>query len=115
MRRDTEGLKARALAAAEVAAKFADAVDREGRFPREAFDAIREQKLLGLLIPDALGGEDASAADVVDVCYILGRACASTRDDLCDAPGQNRLPRPPFRPAMPGRKACSEKSPNSNC
>src|SRR5471032_1429580 len=71
-------LKARAIAAAEVAAKFADAVDREGRFPQEAFDAIREQRLLGLLIPAALGGEDASAAEIVDVCYILGRACASS-------------------------------------
>ena len=30
------------------------------------------------MIPAALGGEDASAADVADVCYILGRACAST-------------------------------------
>jgi acyl-CoA dehydrogenase len=76
--RDSGSLRARALAAAEVAAQFADAVDREGRFPHEAFDAIRQQKLLGLLIPTTLGGEDASAADVVDVCYILGRACASS-------------------------------------
>jgi acyl-CoA dehydrogenase len=76
--RASGSLKARALAAAEIAAKFADAIDREGRFPQEAFDAIREQKLLGILIPTTLGGEDASAADVVDVCYILGRACAST-------------------------------------
>jgi len=76
--RDSGSLRARALAAAEIAANFADAVDRDGRFPREAFDAIRTQKLLGLLIPTALGGEDASAADVVDVCYILGRACASS-------------------------------------
>jgi acyl-CoA dehydrogenase len=74
----TGGLKARATIAAEIAAKFADSVDREGRFPKEAFDAIREQRLLGLLIPAALGGEDASAAEIVDVCYILGRACAST-------------------------------------
>ena len=71
-------LKARATAAAEVAARFADAVDGEGRFPKEAFDAIREQKLLGLLIPAALGGEDATAAEIVDICYILGRACASS-------------------------------------
>jgi acyl-CoA dehydrogenase len=70
--------RARATAAAEVAARFADAVDRDARFPREAFDAIREQRLLGILIPAALGGEDASAAEIVDVCYILGRACAST-------------------------------------
>jgi acyl-CoA dehydrogenase len=76
--RDGGNLRARALAAAEVAAEFADAVDRDGRFPREAFEAIRQQKLLGLLIPTTLGGEDASAADVVDVCHILGRACAST-------------------------------------
>jgi acyl-CoA dehydrogenase len=53
-------------------------VDRDGRFPKEAFDAIREEKLLGILVPAALGGEDASPAQVVDVCYILGRACAST-------------------------------------
>ena len=71
-------LKTRALAAAAIAAEFADAVDREGRFPSEAFEAIRREKLLGVLIPSALGGEDASAADVVDVCYILGRACASS-------------------------------------
>ncbi|HEY6578746.1 MAG TPA: acyl-CoA dehydrogenase family protein [Rhizomicrobium sp.] len=71
-------LKARAAAAAEVAARFADAVDREGRFPREAFDAIREQRLLGLLIPAALGGESATAAEIIDVCYTLGRACASS-------------------------------------
>jgi acyl-CoA dehydrogenase len=76
--RDGGNLRARALAAAETAAEFADAVDRDGRFPREAFEAIRQQKLLGLLIPTTLGGEDASAADNVDVCHILGRACAST-------------------------------------
>jgi acyl-CoA dehydrogenase len=77
-RLDSEKLKARALAAAEAASRFADQVDREGRFPKEAFDAIREQKLLGILVPAALGGEDASVGDVVDVCYILGRACSSS-------------------------------------
>jgi acyl-CoA dehydrogenase len=75
---DPGSLRARALTAAEVAAKYADAVDREGRFPSEAFQAIRDQRLLGVLIPAALGGEDASASEVVDVCYILGRACASS-------------------------------------
>jgi acyl-CoA dehydrogenase len=77
-RLDSERLRVRALAAAEVAARFADKVDREARFPKEAFDAIREQKLLGILVPAALGGEDASVGDVVDVCYILGRACSSS-------------------------------------
>src|SRR5690242_2781609 len=61
-RPESGSLRTRALAAAEVAAKFADAVDRDGRFPKEAFDAIRDEKLLGILIPATLGGEDASPA-----------------------------------------------------
>jgi acyl-CoA dehydrogenase len=69
---------ARAQAAAAIAGKYADAVDRDGRFPGEAMDAIREERLLGLMIPVELGGEGARAADIVDVCYILGGACAST-------------------------------------
>jgi acyl-CoA dehydrogenase len=76
--RDPRRLRARAKAAAEVAARHAAAVDRDARFPTEAFAAIREQKLLGLQIPAALGGEEASASDIAEVCYILGGACAST-------------------------------------
>ncbi len=72
------GLRARAKIAADVAARHADAVDREARFPSEAFAAIREQKLLGLLVPAALGGEEASVSEVAEVCYILGGACSST-------------------------------------
>jgi acyl-CoA dehydrogenase len=77
-RDDRHRWRARAATAAEVAARHADEVDRDARFPREAFDAIREQRLLGIMLPAGLGGEDASIADVVDVCYLLGRACAST-------------------------------------
>ena len=68
----------RAEAAAKIARQFADAVDREARFPDEAFEAIRAQKLLGMLVPTKLGGEGARAADVADVCAILGAACSST-------------------------------------
>lgn len=69
---------ARAETVATNAERFADAVDRDARFPTEAFAAIREQKLLGMLIPSELGGEGAHVADVADVCAALGRACAST-------------------------------------
>jgi acyl-CoA dehydrogenase len=69
---------ARAEKVAAIAEPYADAVDREARFPAEAFAAIREHKLLGMLVPAELGGDGARAADVVDVCAILGRACAST-------------------------------------
>jgi acyl-CoA dehydrogenase len=34
--------------------------------------------LLGLLIPAALGGEEAGISEIVDVCYLLGQACASS-------------------------------------
>jgi acyl-CoA dehydrogenase len=74
----TNDLKFRAQVMAAVAAKNADAVDRDARFPAEAFVAAREQRLLEILVPADLGGEGASVADVVDVCYVLGRACAST-------------------------------------
>ena len=74
----TNDLKLRADVVAATAAKNADAVDREARFPAEAFLAAREQRLLGILVPADLGGEGASISDVVDVCYVLGRSCAST-------------------------------------
>ena len=71
-------LKLRAEAVAKVAAVHADQVDREGKFPEETFAAVREQQLLGILVPPDLGGEGASVSDVVDVCYVLGKACASS-------------------------------------
>jgi acyl-CoA dehydrogenase len=71
-------LKLRAVAASAAAAAHADAVDREARFPAEAFAAARSERLLSLLVPVELGGEGASVSDVVDVCYALGRSCASS-------------------------------------
>ncbi|HJZ22225.1 MAG TPA: acyl-CoA dehydrogenase family protein [Bradyrhizobium sp.] len=68
----------RAAEVASVAAREADDVDRAARFPKAAIDAAREQKLLGVQIPRAFGGEDASIFDIADICYTLGRACAST-------------------------------------
>jgi acyl-CoA dehydrogenase len=73
-----ESLSARATRAAEVAAAYADDVDAQSRYPREAMDTLKNEKLLGIMVPSALGGENASVAEVVDVCYRLGRACSST-------------------------------------
>lgn len=69
---------ARAYKPAEIAAKHADAVDREARFPEEAITALREAGLMGILAPRRFGGEGASVGDVVDICYRLGRACSSS-------------------------------------
>ena len=71
-------LMARARAAAEVAKTTAAAVDAEARFPNESFAEIRKQKLLGIQVPQPLGGEAADIAEIADVCYILGQACSST-------------------------------------
>ncbi len=73
-----DDLKTRARGAAEVAKAHAAVIDREARFPQEAFAEIRRQRLLGLLVPRSLGGEEASLADLADVCYTLGQTCAST-------------------------------------
>jgi acyl-CoA dehydrogenase len=71
-------LKSRASKVAETAAAHADAVDRAARFPSEAIEAARAERLLSLLVPIDSGGEGASVSDVVDVCYVLGRACAAS-------------------------------------
>ncbi|WP_377807547.1 acyl-CoA dehydrogenase family protein [Azospirillum sp. A29] len=63
---------------AEIAARHAADVDRDGRFPNEAFDALREQKLLGVMIPADLGGGGAPLFDVAAACHALARGCAAT-------------------------------------
>jgi acyl-CoA dehydrogenase len=68
----------RTAVVAAAAAAEADEVDLEARFPKAAIDAARERKLLGAQIPVAFGGFGASIHDVAEMCYTLGRACAST-------------------------------------
>ena len=64
--------------AGAVAQRFADAVDRDARFPHEAFEVLREQRLLGAMVPVALGGSGASLATVAAIGKVLGEMCAST-------------------------------------
>jgi acyl-CoA dehydrogenase len=71
-------LNERSKRVAKVASQFADDVDRQGRFPQEAIDAMRAEKLLGIQIPSDLGGEAASFAQIAEICTTLGQACASS-------------------------------------
>jgi acyl-CoA dehydrogenase len=64
--------------ASTVAARHADAVDREGRFPGEAIAALKAERLLSAMAPKELGGEGASLAEIAELCAILGQACAAT-------------------------------------
>src|SRR5580704_4552282 len=79
---DTSGLReslaVRAERVAAVAAQHAVVVDRDGRTPSEAIAALRAERLFGAAIPREFGGEGASIWDIVDICYTLGRSCAST-------------------------------------
>lgn len=71
-------LAARAETVAAVAARHAGEVDGTPRFPAEAFAAIKSQRLLGVQVPQSLGGEGAAVRDVADVCFRLGQSCSST-------------------------------------
>jgi acyl-CoA dehydrogenase len=71
-------LRDRAEAVAAIAAQNVATVDRDARFPEEAIAAARAHRLLGIAVPKEFGGEGASLSDVTDICYRLGRACAST-------------------------------------
>jgi acyl-CoA dehydrogenase len=71
-------LRGRAELMASAAAAAADKVDEEARFPAEAYAVAKAQRLLGIQVPIELGGEAASVSDVADLCYVLGRSCAST-------------------------------------
>ncbi|MFI5233336.1 MAG: acyl-CoA dehydrogenase family protein [Gemmatimonadales bacterium] len=63
---------------AAVAAAHADEVDRAARFPAETFAAIREQRLLSMLVPVELGGDGASVSDAADICCTIGTSCGSS-------------------------------------
>ena len=75
---DRSSFPQRTAAVATAAAAEAEAVDRDARFPQKAIDAARQQKLLGVQIPQAFGGDGASISDLTEMCYTLGRTCAST-------------------------------------
>jgi len=68
----------RARRVGELAVKFADSVDKEARFPAESMAALKEAKLLGIMVPSELGGESATISTVSEVCHALGQYCAST-------------------------------------
>jgi acyl-CoA dehydrogenase len=73
----TRSLTERVKAAAAVAAAHAADVDAAARFPAEAFGEIRKQRLLGMMVPETLGGEGASLRELSDACFLLGQACSS--------------------------------------
>ena len=64
--------------AREVSAVHADDVDRNGRFPTESIEALREVNALSAPIPEALGGAGAGLDVLAACCRELGRACGAS-------------------------------------
>lgn len=72
------GLSERAARVATIAREYAGAVDREGRFPREAVQAMVNERLLGIQVPHCHGGEGATFSDIAELCSIIAQACSSS-------------------------------------
>jgi acyl-CoA dehydrogenase len=73
-----KAMVAKARAVARIAAEHAADVDVKARFPQEAFDALRAQRLLGIMIPAVHGGEQASLATIAEIASVLAQGCSST-------------------------------------
>lgn len=61
-----------------VAAANAGHVDAEGSFPSATVDALRGSGLMGLVLPEEVGGLGAGPTELVDVVGALAAACGST-------------------------------------
>jgi isovaleryl-CoA dehydrogenase len=62
----------------EVIAPLAVEIDRDRRFPKEAFQMLGQVGLLGLLVPKEFGGLGGTLEDLVAVNEIIAASCGST-------------------------------------
>jgi acyl-CoA dehydrogenase len=62
----------------EVAARHADDVDRQARFPIETITALREAKALSAAVPRELGGSGCGMRELASMCATLAGACGSS-------------------------------------
>lgn len=61
-----------------VASRFADEVDREGRFPTETVEELRRSGTLGALVPTWLGGPGETISQAGEAVTALAAHCASS-------------------------------------
>jgi isovaleryl-CoA dehydrogenase len=61
-----------------VLAPRAEAVDRTREWPQHAFDALSDAGLLGLNVPEALGGHGEGLLALASITEVLGRSCGTS-------------------------------------
>jgi len=61
-----------------VIARYADKVDRDARFPTEAFDALKAEKLLSSYVPLSFGGDGLSIGEICKICEVMAQYDGST-------------------------------------
>ncbi|MEI0604629.1 acyl-CoA dehydrogenase family protein [Brachyspira alvinipulli] len=59
-------------------APYTEEVDRDGRFPKEAYNELRKQGYMGLMIPKEYGGMGGGAKEHAEVVHALANYCATT-------------------------------------
>lgn len=62
----------------DVIAPASDDVDASARFPTEAFDALRQERLLSAYVTEEHGGLGLTMTHICRICEVLGQYCAST-------------------------------------
>lgn len=64
--------------ATDIAAKYADDVDRQARFPQETIDALKKARLLSAPVPTELGGAGCGMRELGLLCSTISAACGSS-------------------------------------
>lgn len=64
--------------ATDIASPGADHADKTATFPAPTFDALRRDRLLGLMVPRSLGGEGLNLRRIADLCAVLAGACGAS-------------------------------------
>lgn len=57
---------------------YTEEVDRDGRFPKEAYSELRKQGYMGLIVPKEYGGMGGGAKEHAEVVHALSNYCATT-------------------------------------
>ena len=59
-------------------APYTEDVDKNARFPKEAYGELRKQGYIGLMVPKEYGGMGGGAKEHAEVVHALANYCATT-------------------------------------